>query len=420
MPNVNIAVGAQWGDEGKGKWIDIMSAHSDIVVRFQGGNNAGHTLYVEGQKVVLHQIPSGILHEETQAALGAGVVINPLQLQEEIESTQKLAPISPERLWLSARAHVITPWAIHRDGKSEEESDTPIGTTKRGIGPTYADKSARTGLRLGHFVDNERRNNWLSFAKKNISGFADYYASDKAEWDRFEAAAEAIRPYVCDAEINLREAMREGKRVLVEGAQGTLLDIDHGTYPFVTSSSTIAGGALASVGFSGKQISNIYGIAKAYVTRVGEGPFPSELFDDDGAKLAEKGHEFGATTGRPRRCGWLDTVALKYSYLANGCTGLILNKMDILDHFETIKICTAYEHPKLGRIEQMPWDPFVLEECKPVFEEIAGWHEELPKKGHFKDMPQKAQDYVARVEELIEGRITMIGTGPNRGDALYR
>ncbi|MDA9951430.1 adenylosuccinate synthase [Oligoflexaceae bacterium] len=420
MPNVSIVVGAQWGDEGKGKWVDIFARQSDLVVRFQGGNNAGHTLFIDGKKIVLHQIPSGIFHKNTKAALAAGVVVNPVQLVEELEGVQKTADLSPERLWLSARAQVITPWHIHLDSKKEAGSDAPIGTTKRGIGPTYAEKASRTGIRLGHYVNAGRRRDWIQTMEKHNSEFAEHIKSHAAEWELFHNAAEKIGPYVTDAEGQIRKAIAAGQRVLMEGAQGALLDIDHGTFPFVTSSSTMAGGALASIGFSAKKVSNVYGIAKAYVTRVGEGPFPSELFDEDGEKLAKEGHEFGATTGRPRRCGWLDAVALKYSYHANGCDGLILNKMDILDHFDEIKICVAYEHPEQGTLTEFPWDPYTAAECKPVYETLKGWKSTLPKRGHFSDLAPNALQYVKRVEELIDGHVVMIGTGVNRENAIFK
>lgn len=419
MPSVNIVVGAQWGDEGKGKWVDIFARHTDIVARFQGGNNAGHTLFIEGKKVVLHQIPSGVFHEDTVAALAAGVVINPVQLFEELEGVQKTVELSTNRLWLSARAHVITPWHIHLDSKKESSTDTPIGTTKRGIGPTYADKYSRQGIRLGHYVNPVRRQEWVAKMERENPDFSENLKTHAAEWESFHNVASQIAPFVCDAEERIRDALKNRKRLLLEGAQGALLDVDHGTYPFVTSSSTMAGGSFASIGFSGKHISNVYGIAKAYTTRVGEGPFPSELFDEAGKMLAKIGHEFGATTGRPRRCGWLDAVALKYSYHANGCDSLILNKMDVLDTFSKVKICIAYEHPELGRIESFPWDPYVLEKCTPVYEEWPGWEQEMPKSGNISDLPANALKYVRRVEKLIEGRISMVGTGVNRSDALF-
>jgi len=387
MSQITILVGAQWGDEGKGKWVDILAEQVDMVARYQGGNNAGHTLYVNGEKVVLHQIPSGIFRPKTIAALTAGVVINPVQMVEEMKVASKYAAITPERLWLSARAHVITPWHIHIDGKREQAASQPIGTTKRGIGPTYADKYARHGLRLGYYLQPEKREKWRREMRQEHAGFDD--AVSESTWELFCSAADA------------------------------LLDIDHGTYPFVTSSSTMAGGALASLGCAPRLVDKVYGVAKAYLTRVGEGPFPTELFDENGKKLAELGHEFGATTGRPRRCGWLDGVALKHSYHANGLDGVILNKIDILSSFASIKLCVAYEHPELGRIDDFPWDPDVIAECKPVYEEFAGWNEPLDAKKPMAAQPAALRQYVAAIEKLIGGKVSMIGTGTNREDALF-
>ncbi len=420
MGNVTILVGAQWGDEGKGKWIDILADRVDIVARYQGGNNAGHTLYVDGQKVVLHQIPSGIFHPEKISALATGVVVNPHQLVEEMKKVSHLVTLTPERLWLSARAHVISPWHIHLDGKKETESAQPIGTTKRGIGPTYAEKANRTGLRLGDYVNTAKRERWYATMRLETPGFATHQEVYAAEWKQFDAAAVPLAPYVTDAELLLRRAIAGGLGVLMEGAQGALLDINHGTYPYVTSSETAAGGAFASVGFAPKQIDKIYGVAKAYVTRVGEGPLPTELKDAVGQHIANVGKEFGATTGRPRRCGWLDAVALRYSAEISGYDGIILNKMDILTGLDEIKVCVAYQHPELGRIEDFPWDFEVLAACEPIYKSFPGWTEELPHGGSFKDLPHNAQIYVQGVEDLIKVPVTMVGTGVNRQDAIFK
>lgn len=419
MSNVTILVGAQWGDEGKGKWVDILAEKAQIVARFQGGNNAGHTLYVDGQKVVLHQIPSGAFRDGTIGALSAGVVINPVQLVEELGCVQQFTDLPPSRLWLSVRAHVITPWHIAQDHAQESLATNPIGTTKRGIGPTYEAKYARRGLRLGHYVDDEARMAWLAERSHVEPAFRAHIEDHKQEWEAFHRQAAVLRPYVCDSELRLRSSIEQGAQVLLEGAQGALLDIDHGTYPFVTSSSTMVGGAPASVGFGVKHIGQILGVAKAYTTRVGEGPFPSELEDSTGLALARAGHEFGATTGRPRRCGWLDAVALRHVYKANGLDGIILNKMDVLSGFSTLKICTAYDHPTLGRITDFPWDPHVLTDCKPVYEIHPGWSEPLSQR-RWSDLPAAAKSYISAVAQAIDGEVLMVGTGVNRGDALYR
>ncbi|SMF22248.1 adenylosuccinate synthase [Pseudobacteriovorax antillogorgiicola] len=419
MGNVTILVGAQWGDEGKGKWIDILAKDSDIVARYQGGNNAGHTLYVDGEKVVLHQIPSGIFQDKT-CALTAGVVVNPSQLVDEIQKVAHHTKLTPSNLWLSARAHVITPWHIYLDGKREAESDQPIGTTKRGIGPTYAEKANRTGLRLGDYVDEARRKQWLEMMTKRFPEFSANLKNQAADWEAFHGAASALGPYVVDAEAKLRADVKAGKRLLLEGAQGALLDINHGTYPFVTSSSTAAGGAFSSLGLSPRYIDKIYGVAKAYLTRVGEGPFPTELFDDTGKKMAEKGHEFGATTGRPRRCGWLDGVALRYCVDANGFDGIILNKMDILSDFDELKIAVAYEHPELGEIKDFPWSFEVLKDCKPIYKTVKGWSGDIPNSGSMDQLPQEALDYIKEIEQIIDAPVSHVGTGVNRQDALFR
>lgn len=420
MGNVTVLVGAQWGDEGKGKWIDILAQEAEYVARYQGGNNAGHTLYVEGQKVVLHQIPSGIFQTGKISVLTSGVVVNPAELVQEIRKVKPFVELSPQRLWLSARAHVISPWHIFLDSKREQESDQPIGTTKRGIGPTYAEKANRTGLRIGEYIDDQRRMAWLDSMKRAFPGFESSLAQQADAWQAFHESAELLRPFVCDAELMLRQAIKEGRKVLLEGAQGALLDINHGTYPYVTSSETASGGAFASIGFAPRYIDKIYGVAKAYTTRVGKGPFPTELKDEVGQKLAEKGREFGATTGRARRCGWLDAVALRYSLDVNGFDGIILNKMDILSGFDEIKLAVAYRHPKLGELSHFPWSIEILEECEPIYKTLPGWKEEIPNSGFIHELPDAARHYIKEIEEAIKAPVTMVGTGVNRSDALFR
>jgi adenylosuccinate synthase len=419
---ITIVVGAQWGDEGKGKWIDWIAGGADIVARYQGGNNAGHTLYVKDQKVVLHQIPSGIFHPGQKCVLAAGVVINPGELVREIAKVAPFATVTPENLWLSARAHVITPWHVATDGRREAQreasSGSAIGTTKRGIGPTYSDKTARSGLRLGDYVNPQARKDWIQATASANEGFSQHVDLNKAEWEAFAAAAQQLAPFVCDAEARVREAAANGKKILMEGAQGTLLDLDHGTFPFVTSSSTIAAGACASLGIPPRSVTGIYGIAKAYLTRVGAGPFPTELLDKTGDTIRERGQEFGATTGRPRRCGWFDAVAMRYAQDVNGFDGVILNKFDILSGMDELKIAVAYEHPELGQINQFPWDPAVLAACKPVYKSFKGWHGELPKHGGIEALPKEARDYINAIEELSGIKVVAAGTGPGRDEAL--
>lgn len=418
--DVTILVGAQWGDEGKGKWIDVLAQTADLAVRYQGGNNAGHTLYIEGEKIVLHQLPSGIFHPAQSSALAAGVVVNPSQLVAELAKIQHKVPhVPPERLWLSGRAHVITPWHIRLDELREAKAKNPIGTTKRGIGPTYAEKAARSGLRLGHYVDDQARAAWMQRMSESNAEFAAFVAAEPAAWSTFASAAAQLKPYVCDAESKIRRAARDGWRILLEGAQGTLLDLDHGTYPYVTSSSTGAGGAVASVGLSPRLIKKVIGIAKAYVTRVGAGPFPTEMHDAVGKDIATRGNEFGATTGRPRRVGWMDAVALRYVADVNGLDGIVMNKMDILTGIPELKIATAYTHPVLGTLDELPWDTEVLAQCTPVYQSFTGWTEAIPASGRYKDLPKNARRFVEAVEEHGRTRVLAIGTGPRRDEALY-
>lgn len=418
MSQVTISIGAQWGDEGKGKWVDVLAADADIIARYQGGNNAGHTLYVNGLKVVLHQLPSGIFQKGKIAALAAGVVVNPEELVAEMENVKDLAELSPETLWLSSRAHVITPWHIYVDGRRESQMTIPIGTTKRGIGPTYADKAARTGLRLGAYVNTRKLDQWMHDSAARDPVFAEHLKSHAAQWEAFRNSQAKLAPFVCAAEENIRAAAKAGKSLLLEGAQGALLDIDHGTYPYVTSSSTSAAAACQYIGLAPKAVTSVIGIAKAYLTRVGTGPFPTELKDEIGKQIAERGHEFGATTGRPRRCGWLDGVALKYVAELNGLDGVILNKIDILTGLKEIKMAVAYDHPTLGRLTSVPSEPDIYEACEPVYETFAGWSEDMPKTGSIKDMPKAAQKFVQAVQDYVEVPIIRVGTGPGPGEGL--
>jgi adenylosuccinate synthase len=418
--NVTVVVGAQWGDEGKGKWVDVLAKDSNLTVRFQGGNNAGHTLIIQNQKYVLHQIPSGIFQKNQVAALGAGVVIHPSGLLQEIKKLAPVGAITPDRLWISARAHVITPWHIHLDGQREQSQSTPIGTTKRGIGPTYSEKAARSGIRMGHYVQPSKRQAWVNNMLETDHEFAHHYYNNQPQWDEFHQAAATLEPFVMDAEQKIRMAVDQGQKVVLEGAQGTLLDLDHGTYPFVTSSSTAAAGACTSLGLPPKKISHVYGIAKAYLTRVGSGPMPTELKDDVGALIAKKGNEFGATTGRPRRCGWFDAVAMRYAASVNGFDGLIVNKIDILSGIETLKVCTYYQHPTLGRIDYFPWDVEVLEQCTPAYAAFPGWSEDVTGITEWNKLPKNAQQYLKALEEITCCPILWIGTGPGRHEMIIR
>ena len=434
-PSSKILIGAQWGDEGKGKWVDILGQAADFSIRFQGGNNAGHTLYIDGKKVVLHQIPSGIFHKNNISVLSCGVVINPIELVKEMTTVRAFAEVNPDRVWVSGRSHVITPWHVFMDGKNEENLDNPIGTTKRGIGPTYSDKASRVGLRMKDYLDPQALKDWTAALGKSNPEFLAHRSQHPDVWQEFEGAAEVLRPYVCDAEARLRYAAALGKNLLLEGAQGTLLDINHGTYPFVTSSNTTAGGAIANLGLSHRAVGEVIGIAKAYVTRVGGGPFPTELHDEVGEALCDKGKEYGATTGRKRRCGWFDAVAMRYAVDVNGLDGIYLNKMDILAGFSQIKICVSYQHPKLGRLTEFPTDLSILAEVTPNYETLEGWsdediqillktisatstHKMTPTPKTFADLPSSAQKFLARIEKLIGIPVLRIGIGPGRHDFL--
>lgn len=412
---VALILGAQWGDEGKGKWIDMLAPSCDMVVRFQGGDNAGHTLFIEGKKHVLHLLPSGIFQKDMTCVLAAGMVINPNRLLAELSELKPVQDVGPGKLWISARSQIITPWHIHLDKLKEKEQ--AIGTTKRGIGPTYTDKVARSGLRMSHFIHESKRQAWVE-SMKTQPGFAENLEEQAEEWQTFHEAARLVAPFVRDTEHEVRKAIAAGRSVLFEGAQGSLLDIDHGTYPYVTSSSTIAGGAITSIGMAPKAIQRVIGVTKAYATRVGAGPFPTEEDGPIGQELARKGKEFGATTKRPRRCGWLDLVALKYAVEVNGCDELILNKLDILSEFDEIKVATAYQHPTLGKIEQFPSDGDTLQECKPVYATLSGWDEDLSQITDKNQLPEAVWVYVRFIEEFVQCPVSMLGNGPERGHAI--
>lgn len=417
MP-VTVIVGAQWGDEGKGKWVDYLAKDADLVCRFQGGNNAGHTIYIDGKKLVLHLLPTGVLYPEKKIALTSGVVIDPLAFWAELKEAQRFVAIDSKRLLISPMAHVITPWDIYCDCRREEGSSRPIGTTRRGIGPSYSAKSLRSGLRMHRYTDNAERRSWYEENIETTIGFREFYTSHSEQWQRFDAHAELLAPFLAPSEHYIRLAIDEGQHVICEGAQGSLLDLSHGNYPYVTSSSTLAAQAAVSIGVDPRALSNIYGVAKAYTTRVGEGPFPTELSDATGAKIANKGHEFGATTQRPRRCGWFDAVAMRYAKAINGLDGIYLSKLDILSDFSELCIAVAYEHPRLGNIDYYPPEAEILGDCKPVYEIWPGWQGELPSSGALRDMPAAAQDFVNAIAKHSTCPILGIGCGPGRSDFL--
>jgi adenylosuccinate synthase len=418
-----VIVGTQWGDEGKGKIVDLLAEHVDFVVRFQGGNNAGHTMVVNGEQFISHLVPSGILQGKT-CFIGNGVVVDPEVLLKEIEKlTSKGILISPSNLMISERAHVIMPYHKQVDlAREKMKGDQKIGTTGRGIGPAYEDKATRRGIRFVDLLD------WLSFEEKVRSILDEknfylkhYMKSETVEPETVIASykkyAENLAPYVTNISIVIDEAIKEGKQVLFEGAQGTHLDIDHGTYPYVTSSSTVSGNACCGTGVGPRTISGVMGIVKAYTTRVGAGPFPTELFDYAGDRIQKKGVEFGATTGRKRRCGWLDTVIVGNAVMLNGLTGLVITKLDVLGGLSPLKICTGYEY-KGKTMNHFPADLKVLEKCQPIYEEHPGWNEDISNIKKFEELPENARKYLKRIEELTHTPIDIVSVGPGRDETI--
>jgi adenylosuccinate synthase len=436
-PMNTILIGSQWGDEGKGKIIDVLTDKADVVVRYQGGSNAGHTVIAEGKKRVLRLIPSGILHDGKTCVIGNGVVMNPIDLIEEIETLRSTGIEARERLFISTRTQMVM--LYHRALDKAEEAARPegkkIGTTGRGIGPAYAAKVSRTGLRCGDmlqddFLDKvreqiEETNKRLEQIR--VPGFTLDIPNCKIREDglldvdsmlaTYADVKERLSPYIIDSVPYLHEAKEKGKAILLEGAQGTMLDIDFGTYPFVTSSNPTSGGACIGSGLSPRDIDCVVGVVKAYTTRVGEGPFPTELFDDDGKTLAERGHEFGAVTGRPRRCGWYDAVIARYSRQVNGVDYWALTKLDVMDTFEKIKICVAYELDG-KRIDYMPSTSTELARVKPIYEEMDGWMCETSNITRIEDLPPKAKAYVDRLVEVSGAKLGILSVGPARESTL--
>ena len=424
MANV-VIVGTQWGDEGKGKIVDLLTEHADFVVRFQGGNNAGHTLVVNGKKYVFHLIPSGILYDNKMCFIGNGVVLDPGVLLEEMD---KLAasglPVNPQRLMISERAHLIMPYHRLLDSCSESAlaSGKKIGTTGRGIGPCYGDKILRKGIKAGDLLDagslmeklreNLEEKNFLFSKKFNCEPL-----KAEAVYDEYMQYAERLAPYIDNVSVALDDGRKAGKHILFEGAQGTQLDIDHGTYPFVTSSNTIAGNACTGSGFGPSHIDCVIGILKAYTTRVGEGPFPTELLDGVGDELQQKGGEFGATTGRKRRCGWLDGVIAREAVRLNGINGLAITKLDVLSGQPTLKLATSYEADG-KKLTAMPGNIKTFAKLQPVYENLAGWSEEISQARNVDDLPAKARDYVKRIEEFTETPAYILSVGPGREQTM--
>jgi adenylosuccinate synthase len=421
MPNI-VIVGSQWGDEGKGKIVDLITDRFDIVARYQGGHNAGHTVAIEGNKYVLHLIPSGILRPEKACVIGNGVVIDPEAFIQEVETLRKLGFSVDGRLFVSNRAHLIMPYHRAVERAEENRLSEKIGTTSRGIGPCYEDKMGRRGIRVGDLVYPElfrekvRAN--VEFKSRLLCSIYGDQALDATEIaESYIRMSGQILPFVTDTAEYLNRAIHSGKSVLFEGAQGTLLDVDHGTYPFVTSSSATAGGACTGTGVGPSLIQGVIGIAKAYTTRVGGGPFPTELLDNTGERIRTKGAEFGASTGRPRRCGWFDAVVVRYASLINNLSTLVITKLDVLDEMDEIKICVGYEfHGK--KMDFFPTDVSVLNQVKPIYEAHPGWKTDTSQTKRYADLPELARRYIARLSELIDTDISIISTGPDRTETI--
>ena len=421
---VDLLLGLQWGDEGKGKIVDVLTAKYDIIARFQGGPNAGHTLVFNGRKHVLHTIPSGIFHSEAMNVVGNGVVIDPVIFKKELDKLSEEGIDYRKNLLVSRKAHLILPTHRLLDAASEaSKGKAKIGSTLKGIGPTYMDKTGRNGIRVGDIESPNWKKKYRLLADKHCT-LVNFHKADieydlnALEAEFFDAIKTLQTLQFIDSEEYLFQAMKNGQPILAEGAQGSLLDIDFGTYPFVTSSTTTAAGACTGLGIAPRSIGEVFGIFKAYTTRVGSGPFPTELFNDYGATMSRVGQEFGATTGRPRRCGWLDLVALKYSCQINGVTQLMMMKADVLSGFDTIEICTAYEHNG-EEISHFPFD-IAPEFVKPIYKKFKGWKEDLTGMTTMTDLPQELLAYIDFIEKELDIPITIVSVGPDRKQTIFR
>ena len=417
-----MILGTQWGDEGKGKIVDYLAQKADVVIRSQGGNNAGHTVVADGQSFALRLLPSGILFSEKTCIIGNGVVVNPEVLLEEIDGMVKKG-VTISKLEVSTRAHVIMPYHIRIDEEDEKlRGDDKIGTTKNGIGPCYADKINRVGIRIGDLMD---RDVFYQKLKTNLELknrlFATYYNCEGFDFEeiftKYTALAERIRPYVKDTEYSANQYIKEGKKVLFEGAQATMLDLDHGTYPFVTSSNPTAGGACVGSGVGPRMMSNIIGVVKAYTTRVGAGPFPAEQSNKIGEYLRETGHEFGTVTGRSRRCGWFDSVVVRYAAMLNSLDYLAITRLDILDGLDTINICKGYMYKGI-ELKEYPESLNILQDVEPVYEELPGWKTDISGCKSYDELPENARYYVERISQLVGVPLGIVSVGPDRSQTI--
>lgn len=419
---VDVLLGLQWGDEGKGKVVDVLTPHYDVIARFQGGPNAGHTLEFEGQKYVLRSIPSGIFQGGKVNIIGNGVVLAPDLFMDEAKDLEKSGHSLTERLHISKKAHLILPTHRLLDKAIEAaKGKNKVGTTGKGIGPTYTDKTSRNGLRVGDILENfdekyaKHKERHMKMLK--ALGWTDFTGLEETERHWMEGVEYLKKFKFVDSEHEINNILRSGKNILCEGAQGTMLDVDFGSYPFVTSSNTICAGACIGLGIGPNKVGNVYGIMKAYCTRVGAGPFPTELFDETGKRIRDLGHEYGAVTGRERRCGWVDLVQLKYSIMVNGVTELIMMKSDVLDDFDTIKACVAYELPDGTTTTELPYE---IDNVKPVYKEMKGWHTDMTKFTSEDQFPKEFNDYIKFLEDFLETRIGIISIGPDREQTIVR
>ena len=418
-----LIVGSQWGDEGKGKIVDVLTEQADVVARYQGGHNAGHTVVINDEQFILHLVPSGILHKGKLSIIGNGTVVEPESFLKELDELTERGITIGDNLLLSKGAHLIMPYHMALEAANEKSlGKGAIGTTGRGIGPAYVDKFSRMGLKVGDLLypeifreKLEKALQWTNSVLKKIYGAEEF--SVEEVYQQYMRYAERLAQHIADTDIIINDAMDEGKKVLFEGAQGTLLDIDFGTYPFVTCSSATAGGVCTGLGVSPLRVGKIVGIVKAYTTRVGSGPFPAEIHGPEGEALREKGAEYGATTGRPRRCGWLDIVALRHSTRINGFTGIAITKLDVLDGQETLNICTAYDY-KGERLTEFPKEASILEDCKPVYESMPGWKGTTSGLTNYDSLPDEAKAYLKAIEELLGVKVHFISTGPKRNELI--